>query len=284
MDSPEGFAPNPVTGTVVIALTSNSDREVPEAGNPRANNRFGHLPELRPPVANQGVDHAAAVFRWDVLVLCGDPGVQDHAVVFHQDTSRNGWFTEPDNIGFDPRGRLWVCTDGVPPSGHDALYAMDMEGPGRGLPKLFYAPHPGRNAAARHLWMGGGPCFSAYNTRARIHPRWQMFRPDGRISVPACRPGLPLLPLPKGTGFCSAIEALPKPAGLAGRAVRAGVDERGRQWRWRADGAVSIAPRPLCSPNGSSRPCIRFLSLWLWRRCRGRGSIPEMGSAAQFKG
>ena len=143
MDSPEGFSPNPVTGTVIIALTSNSDRTSPSPGNPRTNNRFGHLLELRPPPSATGPDHAAAVFEWDVLALCGNPMDAGHSAKFHSGTSGEGWFTDPDNIGFDPSGRLWICTDGVQPTGHDGLYAMDMEGPGRALPKLFYAPPAG---------------------------------------------------------------------------------------------------------------------------------------------
>ena len=143
MDSPEGFVPNPVTGTVIIALTSNDARRDPDPANPRPNNRFGHLLELRPPQTVNGRDHAANTFAWEVLALCGDPAIPDHAARFHPDTSSNGWFTDPDNIGFDPSGRLWICTDGVQPSGHDGLYAMDLEGYGRALPKLFYAPPAG---------------------------------------------------------------------------------------------------------------------------------------------
>jgi secreted PhoX family phosphatase len=63
---------------------------------------------------------------------------------YHPDTTANGWFTDPDNIGVDPAGRIWVTTDGPPPEGlADALYAMDTEGPGRALPKLFYIPPVG---------------------------------------------------------------------------------------------------------------------------------------------
>ncbi|MFN4185133.1 MAG: PhoX family protein [Hyphomonas sp.] len=143
MDSPEGFSPNPVTGTVIVALTSNSDRRAPGPGNPRSNNRFGHLLELRPPPTARGPDHAADIFEWDVLALCGDPLDASHSARFHSGTSTDGWFTDPDNIGFDPAGRLWVCTDGVQPTGHDGLYAMDLKGPGRALPRLFYAPPAG---------------------------------------------------------------------------------------------------------------------------------------------
>jgi len=143
MDSPEGFAPNPVTGTVIIALTSNSGRNETNAANPRRNNRFGHLLELRPPQTGRGRDHAADIFEWEVLALCGNPRDRLHQARFHPDTSDGGWFTDPDNIGFDTLGRLWVCTDGVQPTGHDGLYVMDLEGSARALPKLFYAPPAG---------------------------------------------------------------------------------------------------------------------------------------------
>ncbi len=143
MDSPEGFAPNPHTGTVVIALSSNADRIHTDPANPRPNNRFGHMLELHPPRIASGIDHAADEFEWTVLALCGNPSDPAHHAHFHPETSKRGWFTDPDNIGFDPLGRLWVCTDGVQPSGHDALYAMDLTGKGRALPKLFYAPPDG---------------------------------------------------------------------------------------------------------------------------------------------
>ncbi len=159
MDAPEGFAPNPVTGTVVIALTSNADRRDANPANPRPHNRFGHLLELHPPRTPHGPDHAADVFTWEVLALCGDPNDPGHEAAFHPETSRNGWFTDPDNIGFDPAGRLWVCTDGVQPSGHDALYAMDMTGDGRALPRLFYAPPAGAECCSPTFIDGGKTMF-----------------------------------------------------------------------------------------------------------------------------
>lgn len=161
MDSPEGFAPNPVTGTVIIALSSNAYREDADAANPRTQNRYGHLLELYPPSTAEGPDHAADVFTWEILALCGDP--QDPALQaqYHPETSASGWFTDPDNIGFDMKGRLWICTDGVQPSGHDGLYAMDLKGNGRALPKLFYAPPAGAECcsptfadAGRTLFLG----------------------------------------------------------------------------------------------------------------------------------
>lgn len=185
MDSPEGFAPNPVTGTVIIALTSNADRKQAGPANPRANNRFGHLLELRPPETDKGRDHAADVFEWDVLVLCGDPQNPDHNAKFHPATSENGWFTDPDNIGFDPDGRLWICTDGVQPSGHDGLYAMDIEGAGRALPRLFYAPPSGAECCSptfidegRTLLLGIQHPGEDSASLSDVSTRWPDYNPD----------------------------------------------------------------------------------------------------------
>ena len=153
MDGPEGFVPHTSTGKLYVAMTENEDRlpagggdesETVNVANPRGPNPNGHLLELVPPGAPEKPDHAADKFTWDVFVLCGDPTVPADECRYHPDTTANGWFTDPDNIGVDPAGRIWVTTDGPPPEGlADALYAMDTEGPGRALPKLFYIPPVG---------------------------------------------------------------------------------------------------------------------------------------------
>jgi hypothetical protein len=140
MDGPEGFAPNPATGLVYLALTENEDREEADAANPRSPNPHGHILELAPPGEGPQRDHAAAQFKWQMLVLCGDPAKPEEGATYHPETTANGWFADPDNLGFDVAGRMWICTDGVQPQGHDGLYAMDLDGAGRVLPKLFYSP------------------------------------------------------------------------------------------------------------------------------------------------
>jgi secreted PhoX family phosphatase len=153
MDGPEGFIPHPGTGRIYVAMTENEDRlpagggeaaETVNVANPRGPNPHGHLLELTPPGAPDRPDHAAASFSWDVFILCGDPAKAEDEAMFHPGTSAAGWFTDPDNLSVDARGRLWVCTDGPPPEGlADALYVMDTEGEGRALPKLFYIPPVG---------------------------------------------------------------------------------------------------------------------------------------------
>ncbi|MBU0557285.1 MAG: PhoX family phosphatase [Alphaproteobacteria bacterium] len=136
MDSPEGFQPHPITGHIFIALTGNDARDEGDVNpaNPRPANAHGHILEMIPPG-----DHAADTFGWRVFLLCGDPANPADGATFHPGTSREGWFVEPDNIGFDPAGRLWVCSDGPGVRGHDGLWVMDVAGPETGLPRLFYS-------------------------------------------------------------------------------------------------------------------------------------------------
>ena len=80
-----------------------------------------------------GGDHAAAQFRWEILIKCGDPAVAAVGAAYSSDTTRNGWFGMPDNIAFDSQGRLWVATDGnrrrAPPAVLTASGASKPKGP-----------------------------------------------------------------------------------------------------------------------------------------------------------
>ena len=138
MDSPKAFEADPGSGHVVIALTGNEARTKGDASNPRPANEHGHILRLVPPGA--APDHGADVFAWRIFLLCGDPANPADRAAFHPDTSEQGWFVEPDNIAFDPSGRLWVCSDGPGARNHDGLWVMDVAGPPEGLPRLFYSP------------------------------------------------------------------------------------------------------------------------------------------------
>ena len=58
-----------------------------------------------------GGDVAATKFKWSILVLCGDPAKPEHKAKWHPETTADGWFSAPDNVSFDPSGRLWISTD-----------------------------------------------------------------------------------------------------------------------------------------------------------------------------
>ena len=138
MDRPEDIDCNNITHKVYAMLTNNSQRKADEvdAVNPRGNNRFGHIVEMIPPDA----DHAAAKFKWEILVKCGDPSIAAVGATFNPNTTRDGWFGMPDNSTVDAAGRLWIATDGNQPSRTqrtDGVWAIETEGPARGTSKLF---------------------------------------------------------------------------------------------------------------------------------------------------
>jgi secreted PhoX family phosphatase len=139
MDRPEDVEASPVTQKVYVILTLN-DRRKPEetdAANPRPDNRFGHIIEMTPPDG----DHAAARFRWEILLKCGDPSVAAIGATFSTATTRNGWFGTPDNLAFDSQGRLWIATDGNSAAGtgrSDGIWGVETEGPLRGTSRHFY--------------------------------------------------------------------------------------------------------------------------------------------------
>jgi secreted PhoX family phosphatase len=143
MDRPEDVEPNLKTGKVYVACTNNTDRGKPgkpgpDAPNPRAVNKDGHVIEL--------TEHRnradATTFTWNILLLCGDPA--DPAIK----TYFAGWdgpvspIACPDNLAFDSTGdQLWVASDGAPSAiGYlDGLFKVPLTGPERGHVEQFLA-------------------------------------------------------------------------------------------------------------------------------------------------
>ncbi|MFQ6550096.1 PhoX family protein [Aestuariibius sp. 2305UL40-4] len=137
MDRPEDAQPRG-DGTAYIMLTNNTRRETGNAANPRPDNAFGHIIEIK----EDGGDHAATRGTWDILVRCGDPELAGIGAQWNPETSENGWFGSPDNCAIDAEGRLWISTDqgsGWANTGKsDGLYALETEGDLRGHSKLFF--------------------------------------------------------------------------------------------------------------------------------------------------
>ncbi len=145
MDRPEDIEPNPINGKVYIALTNNTSRE-PEgskgtdAANPRPQNRHGHVIEL----LEDGEDPTATSFRWEILLLCGEP--DDPSTYFSGfPKDQVSSISCPDNVTFDTAGHLWIATDGQPKTLkiNDGLYAVPVEGPARGQVRQFLSAVPG---------------------------------------------------------------------------------------------------------------------------------------------
>ena len=142
MDRPEDLEVNTVTNTVFVALTKNSRRGVDQAdgANPRSRNRHGHIMEIIPSASPGGAaDHAATTARWQILLLAGDPGKAEVKAQYPAGISPSGWLSNPDNFAVDPRGRLWIATDGANDFGFaDGLWATDVVGAGRALTRHFF--------------------------------------------------------------------------------------------------------------------------------------------------
>ena len=136
MDRPEDVEPSPVTGKVYVVMTGNERRTAAQLdkANPRASVKYGHIIEL----LEDGGDHTAPRFRWEMFILAGDPREPAHRAAYQGRTDVNP-FAMPDNIGFDDRGRLWVTTDGNDETlgPNDGVWVVDTEGPDRGRARQF---------------------------------------------------------------------------------------------------------------------------------------------------
>ncbi len=165
MDRPEDVEANPATGRIYIACTNNAQRGDDEdtrvyagrklnsgvdAANPRADNRWGHIIEIR----EHDDDHSSAKFTWDVFLLAGDPaggkhitdasalkaGLDSDSTYYagYKDAKALSPIGSPDNIGFDPDGNLWIVTDGRQPRGsNNGCYICPTSGPDRGRLQQF---------------------------------------------------------------------------------------------------------------------------------------------------
>lgn len=166
MDRPEDVEPHPSTGKIYIACTRNDSRTDdsrpgtygnrqidlgPNAANPRGNNLWGHIIEL----SEDGDDHTARKFHWEVLLMGGDPAngrllAQQAALKHGEINDKHSYYAgqrdarqlsalgSPDNIGFDAAGNLWIVTDGDQPTGgNNGCFVCATTGPQRGMLKQF---------------------------------------------------------------------------------------------------------------------------------------------------
>jgi uncharacterized protein len=159
MDRPEDFETNPVTGRVYAVMTKSAKRtpETVNGANSRPENKWGHIVELIPPGVGADADHAAASYKWDILMLCGDPSKPETGSTLNAATTSDGFFMTPDNIAFDPKGRMWVATDGMNAFDFaDGIFGVDTDGPGRALPKALFCSPAGAEAT--------GPAFTPDGT------------------------------------------------------------------------------------------------------------------------
>jgi len=135
------------------AEAESAEEEVPrypdaDAANPRGPNPYGHILEF----TESGADAAALTFSWDVFVLAGDPAQEGLASVIvagrlspavayyagRSDSAGLSAFANPDNLGFDAAGNLWIVTDGTQPNeNNNGCFVCPTEGPARGEVRQF---------------------------------------------------------------------------------------------------------------------------------------------------
>lgn len=139
MDRPEDVQPRG-DGTTYVMLTNNNRRKPTQVdgANPRPESNFGHIIEIKEESGN----HSSTTGTWSILVLCGDPTLEEVGAMWNPETSENGWFGSPDNCAIDSAGRLWISTDQGSGWGRtgksDGLYSLETEGDLRGHSKLFF--------------------------------------------------------------------------------------------------------------------------------------------------
>jgi uncharacterized protein len=190
MDRPEDMETNPVTGRVYAIMTKNKYLAADKlnAANTRPENFWGHIVEMIPPGgAGADADHTADSYTWDLFVLAGNPKDAATGATFHPDTTEDGWFVTPDNLTFDPKGRMFVATDGANDFDiADGVYGVDTEGPARGLPKLLFAAPTGAEATGPFFTPDGTTLFVSVqhpgedsDTLATVSTLWPDFKEGG---------------------------------------------------------------------------------------------------------
>jgi secreted PhoX family phosphatase len=157
-DRPEDIETDPLTQRVYAACTAGTDRKDVEPGSPRAPNLRGHIIEIIHPGTDGNRDHRATEFTWDILLLAGHPRAEASSKgLYGPGTSDAGYFAMPDNLVFDPAGRLWIATDGADGIGlADGLWACAVTGPERAVTRHFFSCPRGAEMC--------GPCFTPDGT------------------------------------------------------------------------------------------------------------------------
>jgi secreted PhoX family phosphatase len=213
LDRPEDVAVNPQTGDVYVACTQNLDRDGgvaavagrtldtrTDAASPRAPNPAGHILEL----VEQGGDAAATSFRWEIFVLAGAPSTRQlvsalpaahtaslaEGVTYYSGATaveEISGFANPDNLGFDADGNLWIVTDGNQPGGNnDGCFVCPTAGPERGRVRQFMSGPIGAEVCGCEFVPGGGALFlslqhpGAAGSAENPHSHW----PDGGDAAP----------------------------------------------------------------------------------------------------
>ncbi len=163
MDRPEDIEVNPFNQKVYVVCTNNVDRGLEgkagtDKANPRSENKHGHIIEM----TEEGDDHAANSFTWNLFLVAGDPN--DEGTYFAgYPKDKVTRISCPDNICFDAAGNLWIATDGAEKAMkiRDGFYAVPTEGPDRGYLRQFMATVTGSEVCGPEFTPDGTTAFLA---------------------------------------------------------------------------------------------------------------------------
>lgn len=188
MDRPEDVEPNPLTGNVYVVMTFNEQRRTDQVNpaNPRANNKWGHIVEIIPPRVGGKPDHTASECDWGFFIVAGDPSKPEQGARYPNPPSANGWVCAPDNVAFDPKGRIWISTDGQDDAAgfNDSLYCAATSGPARGATRCFFTSPVGAEVCGPEFTPDGRTLFISVqhpgdgSTFDKPSTRWPDFRND----------------------------------------------------------------------------------------------------------
>jgi secreted PhoX family phosphatase len=213
LDRPEDVAVNPRNGNVYLSCTQNLDRDGgvvtvngreldtrTDRANPRAPNEAGHILEF----IEQNADAAATTFRWEIFLLGGAPeraglattlppghsGSLDAELTFFggaDEADELSAFANPDNLGFDADGNLWIVTDGNQPGGsNDGCFVCPTEGAERGKVRQFMSGPVGAEVCGCEFSPGGQTLFLSlqHPGEAGSATRPESSWPDGADAAP----------------------------------------------------------------------------------------------------
>ena len=162
-------------------------------------------------------DHAATECDWGFFLARRRPvRGRRTARATRTRSSANGWVAAPDNVAFDPKGRIWISTDGQDDAAgfNDSLYAAHDERPERGATRCFFNGPRGAEICGPSSRPTARRCSSPSSTRAtRARPSTSRRR-AGRTSAPTCRRAARCWRSPRTTAARSGHEENPVVAGL----------------------------------------------------------------------
>jgi secreted PhoX family phosphatase len=146
-DSPAGLGLDPRKARLLLTCHGSPARPA------------GHVLEILP----EGEDDGAATARINLLFAAGDPrlGLGQYGRAGLPPGS--AFVENPDSVVVDGRGRAWVGSDRFGPVGPQAngLFAVDLDGPGRGVPLPIYGAPRGAAVGGGALTPDGEVLFTA---------------------------------------------------------------------------------------------------------------------------